>query len=124
MEFETIGRHVEITEPVRSYLAERRDRMAKFFDRIHSLKIIISADGANHTAEFIAHLVKAETIVSKGSAPDLFAAIEAGADRMEEQIRKYTEKLRGHRAWGEEAAAPAPSPAEEDEQAPPIEEIE
>jgi putative sigma-54 modulation protein len=129
LEFEMIGRHVDLTDPVKAYLTERGDRLAKFFDRIHSLKVIISAEGANNVVEFVAHLVKADTVVSKGAAPDLFAAIEEAANRMEEQLRRYKEKLRGHRTKGEEAGAAAAVPGaegavEEAEVAPPIEEIE
>jgi len=121
-----IGRHVDLTDPVKAYLTERGDRLAKFFDRIHSLKAIISVEGANNVVEFVAHLVKADTVVSRGAAPDLYTAIEEAANKMEEQLRRYKEKLRGHRAKGEEAggAAAAEGTTEEAEVAPPIEEID
>ena len=126
MEFEIIGRHVEVTDPVRDYLTERRDKLAKFFDRIHSLKIVIAAEGANHTAEFIAHLVKGEMVVAKGAAPDLFTAIEQCADKMEQQLRRFKDRLREHRTKPGETTLPAaqPAPAEESEEPPSIEEIE
>lgn len=112
-----IGRHIEVTDPVKAYLTERRDKLNRFFDRVHSLKIIISHDGANHTAEFIAHLVKGEMVVARGAAPDLFAAIDQASDRMEAQLRRYKEKLREHRPRPEgEAAAEAAEVAEAGEE--------
>ena len=113
MEFEIIGRHTEVTEPVKQYVAEKRDKLSKFFDRIHSLKVIISAEGANLTAEFLAHLVKSDMVVARGSATDLFAAIDQASDKMEAQLRKYKGKLREHRLKGEEAAPVEEIPEEE-----------
>jgi putative sigma-54 modulation protein len=109
-----IGRHIEVTDPVKAYLTERRDKLVKFFDRIHSLKIVIDHDGSNHTAEFVAHLVKAEMVISKGAAPDLFVAIDQASDRMEAQLRRYKEKLRAHRAKPEGEAPAQAVPAEEE----------
>lgn len=102
MEHDIVGRHVEISDRVKDYLAEKSERLQKFFDRIHSLKVIISVDGGNHAVELVAHLVKADMVVAKAAATDLVAAIDQAHDKMEAQLRKYKGKLQEHRPRAEE----------------------
>jgi len=102
LNLEIIGRHVEITPDVREFVAQRVEKLGKFFDRVHSLKVVIAVEGTNHRAEFVAHLVKSDTVVSRGSAADVYGAVEIAADKLEHQLRRYKEKLRNHRAKQEE----------------------
>ena len=102
MDFEVIGRRVDITPEVRDFLAKRVEKLRRLFDRTHALKVVLVAEGSVHTAEFVAHLVKSDTVVSKGSDADLYTAIEVASDRLEHQLRKYKEKLRDHRPRSEE----------------------
>jgi putative sigma-54 modulation protein len=107
LNLEVIGRHTEVTPDIRDYAGKRVDKLLKFFDRIHSLRVIVSVERANHLAEFIAHLVKGDMVVAKAAAVDVYTAIDAAADKLENQLKRYKERLREHRAPGvEEAAAP------------------
>ncbi len=116
MEYEIVGRHTDMPQPVKDYLAEKRDKLAKFFDRMHHLRVVIEEEGPNRKVELIATLVKSDVVIAKGMSTDLFAAIDEAADKMEAQLRKYKSKLREHRVKPEEAAeAPAVETAEESE---------
>lgn len=104
MDFEIVSRHMEMTPATRDFVAKRAEKLQKFFDRIHALKVIITADGANYQVEFVAHLVKKNMVIAKDGAGDLFTAIDATADKLENELRRYKEKLRGHRTKGDEKA--------------------
>ena len=102
LNLEVIGQHVDITPAVRESVARRADKLQKFFDRIHGLRVIIGEEGTSHQAEFVAHLVKSDTVVAKATGQDLFATIDAAADKLEHQLRRYKERLREHRPKGDE----------------------
>lgn len=103
MEFEIVGRHLEVTETVKDYLNGKRDKLARFFDRTHHLRAVIGQEGPNHMVEFVATLVKSDVVVARGASTDLFAAIDEAAEKLEAQLRKYKGKLRTHRTKPEEA---------------------
>lgn len=106
MNLEVIGRHIDVTAEIRDVVTRRAEKLEKFFDRIHGLRVIIAAEGSNNQVEFVAHLVKSDMVVAKAAAADLYTAIESAAEKLEHQLRRYKEKLRDHRAKGEEPAAP------------------
>ena len=97
MDFEMISRHMELTPAISDHLEVKADNLAKFFDRIHDLKAVITPEGVGNNVEFIAHLVKGDVVVAKAFATDVFAAIDSAHDKLEEQLRRYKEKLREHR---------------------------
>ena len=113
MNLEVIGRHTEVTADIREFAGKRADKLQKFFDRIHSLRVIVGSEGAGHHAEFVAHLVKGDMVVAKADAQDIYESIEAAAERLEHQLRKYKERLRNHRG---KAAAEGEAEAGESEE--------
>ena len=97
MDFEIIGRHLDVTEEIKDYTNSRLEKAPKIFGRIHGLKAVYDMDGDDYRVEFIAYLVKGNTLVARAAARDIYAAIDAASDKLEAQLRHYKEKLNEHR---------------------------
>lgn len=97
MNLEVIGRHITVTPEVRDFVSKRADKLERFFDRVHRLKVVLSVEGAAHQAELVAHLVRGDTVIAKAAGSDVYTAVEVAADKLEHQLKKYKEKLRDHR---------------------------
>jgi putative sigma-54 modulation protein len=97
LDFEIIGRHFDVTSEMKSYVDSRLSKLPKFFGRIHGLRAILALDGDVYQAEFIANLVKGDTVVAKAHERDVYAAVDAACDKLESQFRRYKDKLREHR---------------------------
>lgn len=110
MNLEVIGRHIDVTSEVRDFVSKRADKLGRFFDRVHSLKVVLGVEGAMHHAEFVAHLIKGEMVIAKAVGSDVYNAVEVAADKLENQLKKYKEKLRDHRARPEQAGGPEEEP--------------
>jgi putative sigma-54 modulation protein len=111
LDFEIIGRHVEVTPAIREHLDQQIEKAQRFFDRIHSLKAVLEEDGDGWKAEFVAHLIKGATVVAKADDKDIYAAIEAAGVKLDTQLRRYNEKLKEHRV---KAEAESSEPEEDD----------
>jgi len=116
LEFELIGRHMDVTSEMKDYVESRLDKAPKFFDRIHGLRVIFTLDGDNYQAEIVSNLIKGNTLVAKAFDKDLYAAIDAASDKLESQLRRYNDKLKEHRVKPE--AAEAVTEEEEPEEQP------
>ncbi len=117
MDFEIIGRHVNVTQEIKDYTDARLEKLPRFFGRIHGLKAIYDVEGDDIQVEFIAHLVKGDTVVAKASDRDTYVAIDMACDKLETQLRRYKDKLREHRAKPVAEEAPPPSAEEDQEEA-------
>jgi len=105
LDFEIIGRHVDVTPEIKEYTNARLEKLPKFFGRIHALKAVYDLDGDDFQAEFIAHLVKGDTVVAKAAERDIYVAIDVACDKLESQLRRYNDKLREHRVKPETETA-------------------
>ena len=113
MDFEIIGRHVNITPEIKEYAESRLDKAPKFFDRIHGLKAIFAVEGDGFEVEFIAYLIKCDSVIAKAADKDIFVALDAASDKLESQLRRYNDKLKQHRV---RPAAPEAEGEVEDEE--------
>lgn len=107
-----------LTPEIREYAAGKLDKLPKFFGRIHALKAIFSVDGSDIQAEYVAHLIKGNTVVAKAVDKDVYAAIDAAAAKLETQLRRYKDKLIEHRGKteAEEVEAQAVEETEQEEE--------
>lgn len=92
------GRHLEITEAIRDYAEKKIGKIKKYFDNIIEIDVTLSVEhskteGDKHTADV---LVFAHGTKLKARATDfiLYAAIDEVTDILENQLKKYKEKLK------------------------------
>jgi putative sigma-54 modulation protein len=116
------GRHLDVTDAIREYVEDRGSRLFRFFDRIQKVQFVLSTQGVRYTAEVVVSAPKGGRLVAEATEESLQAAVDKVTDRMERQINRYKEKLRGHR-WdagrqglGESLAGSASAVSEEDEE--------
>jgi putative sigma-54 modulation protein len=98
MQLNVSGQHIEITEPLRSYVEEKIGRIQKHFDYVTNTNVVL-----HHEKKKNRHLAEA-TINAKGAqlhanseGDDMYAVIDALADKLDRQVLKHKEKLGNHR---------------------------
>lgn len=94
MQMNISGHHVEITDPLRSYVTNKLARLERHNDHITSVTVILSVDKLVQKAEATAHAGGGE-MFAESTDSDLYAAIDALADKLDRQLIKRKEKLRG-----------------------------
>jgi putative sigma-54 modulation protein len=97
MQLSVTGHHVEITAAMRSYVEKKLDRIVRHFDHVIDTHFVLTVEKLLHKAEATMR-VRGETIHALASEGDMYAAIDALADKLERRVRKHKEKLTDHHA--------------------------
>ena len=117
MQLSTTFRHMDASQAVREYAAEKLDKIRKYFnkDPISAHAVFAVERGFNHVADINITLPNGIVINAKEVTEDMYSSIDLAAARIERQVRKWKEKIRDHKPHG----APGPEfrerviPAEE-----------
>ena len=107
MQLSVTGHHVEITPALRSYLEKKCERLVRHFDQLIDAHWVLTVEKLRQKAEATLH-VRGETIHAVAEDADMYAAINALADKLERLVRKHKEKATDHHAAeAQKSARPA-----------------
>ncbi|AXX92463.1 ribosomal subunit interface protein [Malaciobacter molluscorum LMG 25693] len=97
-----VGRHIELTEPIKDYINSSVEIFKKYNLDIISVNSIISQDEKNgkkaFTFEFTINIAHLDTIVVKQKDKDLYSAVDIAVDRVSKVLRRHHDKITGHKA--------------------------
>jgi putative sigma-54 modulation protein len=102
------GHHLVITPAIRSYVVAKLDRVTRHFDHVIDVTVVLSVDKLRQQITANLH-IRGKEIHAECVDPDMYAAIDALADKLDRQVLRHKEKTNGHRH--EPAAAKRASPA-------------
>jgi putative sigma-54 modulation protein len=100
------GRHLEVTQALRSYAEEKIKKVGKYFNHVTEAIITLSVEKYRHKAEVQLRangvLIQAEEVTG-----EMYSSIDRVMDKIERQVKKFKEKItRHHKGRGEETALP------------------
>lgn len=95
MQLSVTGHHVEITEALRSYVEKRLGRIVRHFDQVIDSHFVLTVEKLQHRAEATLH-VRGENIHALAAHENMYAAIDALADKLDRRVRKHKEKITDH----------------------------
>ncbi len=94
------GHHLEITPAIRGYVEDKMARITRHFDQVIDVSVILAVEKLKHKAEVNLH-VRGKDIFVEATDADMYAAIDALADKLDRQVVKHKEKLGdAHREGG------------------------
>ena len=95
MQLNVSGHHVEVTAPLREYVENKFQRLQRHFDQITNTEVTLVVEKLVQKAEANVHISGAD-IFAAAEDSDMYAAIDALADKLDRQLIKHKEKTRGH----------------------------
>ncbi len=95
MQINVTGHQMAITEPLRAYAQDKIGRIQKHFDHVIATNIVLHVQKNEHTAEATIHAGGA-SLSASATAADMYAALDALADKLDRQVLRHKEKLRDH----------------------------
>lgn len=85
------GHHLDVTPAIRGYVEEKMERITRHFDQVIDVSVILSVEKLVHKAEVNLH-VRGKDIYVESTDADMYAAIDALADKLDRQVLKHKEK--------------------------------
>src|SRR5262245_8941519 len=102
MQHSTTFRHMDASQAVREYAAEKLEKIRKYFnkDPISAHAVFSVERGFNHVADINITLPNGIVINAKEVTEDMYSSIDLATARIERQVRKWKEKIRDHKPHG------------------------
>ena len=101
MNVSLVGRHVELTEPIKDHIKNSIETLNKYNLDIISVNAVASTQerGGKRgvSIEFSINLAKKNTIVIKQRDDDLYAAIDIAIERAQKALRRLSDRNSDHR---------------------------
>lgn len=92
------GHHVDLTAALRAYVNEKLTRLERHYDNITTVQVTLSIEKERQQAACILHAAGAD-LHAVAQDGDMYAAIDALADKLDRQLVKHKEKAQA-RAQG------------------------
>lgn len=89
------GHHLEITPALRDFVAQKLERVTQHFDHVIDVNVILKVEKLKQKAEVTVH-VRGKDIFVESEDNDMYAAIDALADKLDRQVQKYKQKQQDH----------------------------
>lgn len=99
MNLNVTGHHLEITQPIREYLASKLERLTRHFDHVIDVSVILSVERLQRKVEATVH-VRGRDLFAVSQDEDMYAAIDSLIDKLDRQVVKHKEKLKSGRGNG------------------------
>ena len=97
MQLLVTGHHIEVTAAMRSYVEKKLERIVRHFDHVIDVQCIFSVEKLSHKAEATLK-VRGKDIHAVAVDENMYAAIDALADKLDRLVVKRKEITSDHRA--------------------------
>ncbi len=91
MQLDVSGKNIEVTDSLRGYLEEKMDRIQRHLGQDFQAHAVLSVEKHRQIAE-VNLRVDGATLHADAEDEDMYAAIDAMADKIDRQARRYHEK--------------------------------
>ena len=95
MQFSTTGQHLEVTEPLRDYVGDKRSRLVHHFDEFNTVHVALHVEKARHLAEAAVN-ARGSQLHANGDATYMYGAINTMMDKLDRQLMWHKEKMTDH----------------------------
>jgi len=95
MQVSITGRHVELTDALKSYVDDKLQHLKHSFDHVVDVHVVLSVEKIRQRCEVN---MQANGINIHGSheTDDMYASIDGVMDKLNRQLKRYRSKLRNH----------------------------
>lgn len=89
------GRHMEVTEALKSYVENALGKVTAHFDKVIDADVVLSLEKHRQIAEINLH-ANGVRIHGREASPDMYASVDAVIEKVERQVRKFKDRINRH----------------------------
>ena len=116
MQIKISVRHGHLAEATQQFIREKAEKLLHFFQRLMMIEVTVDFKEDDTLVEFLVSAEHKHDFVASERNKDVLAAVDLVLHKLEQQVRKYKEKIQDHRrtpSTGKVAGA-SPEPVDED----------
>jgi putative sigma-54 modulation protein len=106
MQLNVTGHHVDVTTSMKGYVEKKLDRIVRHSDHIIDVHCILTVEKLRHKAEAKV-LLNGALVYADAVDMNMYAAIDALADKLDRRVKKHKEKLADHHALEAQKVRPS-----------------
>lgn len=96
MRIQITGRHVGVTEAMKTYANDKVEKLGRVYARISHVDVVMDVVHGAHVVEMEARGDQHTRLVAKVESPDMYAAVDLAEAKLLAQLRKHKQKLSDH----------------------------
>ena len=101
-----------VTQAMQGHVRDRVQKVAKHFDGMQNVQVTLSLEGGRHMAEMLVTAKRGRLVGKATDADDMYAAIDAAAEKLARQVTRFKERRQDHRHEKKASKALAQEPSE------------
>lgn len=97
MQITVVGRHFDVTEPIKKYADSKLLKFERYWDKIKEAHVILEVQKFRHIAEITMYL-KYFKLTATEETRDMYASIDNALGSLHKQLLKLRDKVKEHKA--------------------------
>ena len=111
MQIKISARHGHLSETTQTKISAKLDKMSRVFERLTAIEVTVDLeDRDDPTVDLHVSAEHKHDFVATDKAGDLMASLDGAIHKIEQQLRKYKEKVQEHRGPGLRQQSAAANP--------------
>lgn len=103
-----VGRHMEVTEALKTYAEQKAAKLEKYYDLIQEIEVVLENNKDVQRVEMIVNAEHRNIFVAHHNEGDAYACIDACVHKLERQLTEHKKKFRNRKHPQEETPKNAP----------------
>jgi putative sigma-54 modulation protein len=107
------ARHGHLSDTSQQFIRDKAEKLLHFFQRLTMIEVLVDFKEDDTLVEFLVSAEHKHDFVARERNKDIQAAVDAVLHKLEQQVRKYKEKIQDHRrtpSTGKAGGPPAEPP--------------
>jgi putative sigma-54 modulation protein len=96
------ARHMEVSEPLKSFAEQKAGKLTKYYDRIQEIEVIFDAGKDATRVEMIVNAEHNNVFIAHHDQGDAYACVDACIGKLERQLTDHKKKFRNRKHPAEE----------------------
>lgn len=97
MQVSVTCRHGSITDDVREHITRKSEKLLNFFERVFAIEVTVEFSKDRIRVEILVDAEHRHSLVAQDEGEDVPSTFDRAYQKMEQQIKKYKEKIQDHR---------------------------
>ena len=91
------SRHMDVTQPLRSYAEQKATKLSKYYDRIQEIEVVFDNGKDATRVEMIVNAEHRNMFIAHHEEGDAYACVDACVDKLERQLSDHKKMYRNRK---------------------------